>query len=79
MKATDLFFTFKLGEHVTLLRSKFPGRNGMSGTVVKLIKSRRMVRFLRDDAKSENDTYDAEPEGLGRNQTPTPPQPGQEE
>ena len=66
MKASDLFFTFKLGEHVTLHRSPFPERNGMSGTVVKLIKSRRIVRFLRDNAKFENDTYDAEPESLGR-------------
>lgn len=68
MKYSDLFFTFKLGEHVTLVRSPFPNRNGMSGTVIKLIKSRRMVRFLRDDAKTANDTYDAEPESLARGQ-----------
>lgn len=65
-KADDLLFSFKLGERVKLARSRFADRIGMRGTVIKVIKSRRVIRYLRDDAKSASDTYDAEPENLAR-------------
>lgn len=55
---------FNPGEKVLLARSPFPDRIGMKGTVVKTIKSRNVVRFLKDNPRSPDDTYDAWPQNL---------------
>ena len=53
---------FRIGDKVVLARSPFPDRVGMKGTVVKTIKSRNVVRFLKKNLAAQ--TYDAEPENL---------------
>ena len=58
--------SFTNGTRVILARSPFAERIGKRGIVVKRIKSRRVVRFLVENARSKHDTYDAFPENLDK-------------
>ena len=57
---------FQKGDFVKLARSPFPERNGITGIVVKTIKSRNVVRFLKTGARDKYDTYDAWPSSLDK-------------